>query len=104
MNRSCTDEPAFKDWQRVDIRAALAREGWSLSGLSLHHGYSHLAAAVALQKPWPQLERIIAETICVPASTIWPSRYDSNGNPIRVRPGRRPRLTQDNKNPADGEG
>jgi Ner family transcriptional regulator len=102
MNQACIDEPAFKDWHTADIRAALARAGWSLRGLSLHYNYSNLAAAVALQKPWPQLERIIAETIGVPASTIWPSRYDADGNPLK-RKGRR-RLPQDNKNPSDGEG
>ena len=97
-----TNEPAFKDWYPADIRAALAKAGWSLRGLSLHHGYNGLAAAVALQKPWPQLEHIIAEKIGVPASTIWPSRYDANGNPLK-RKGRR-RLLQDNKNPSGGEG
>ncbi|MCQ9121289.1 Nlp family transcriptional regulator [Rodentibacter pneumotropicus] len=64
------------DWHREDIKAALAKKGWSLRQLSLKHGYSNGGTLKnALDRPWVKGERIIAEAIGVPAEIIWASRY-----------------------------
>ncbi|VEH67100.1 protein Ner [Rodentibacter pneumotropicus] len=64
------------DWHREDIKAALAKKGWSLRQLSLKHGYSNGGTLKnALDRPWIKGERIIAEAIGVPAEIIWASRY-----------------------------
>jgi Ner family transcriptional regulator len=63
------------DWHRADIKAALEKAGWTLRRLSQAHGYSVFAAAQALHRPWPRMERLIARAIGVSPATIWPSRY-----------------------------
>lgn len=64
-----------QDMDKIDVRAALERRGWSLSRLSMSHGYTRCAAAMTFLKPWPQMEWIIAEAIDKLPWEIWPSRY-----------------------------
>ena len=64
------------DWHRADIVAELRKAGWSLRRLATHHGYaSQTTLTVALARPWPKGERIIAQAIGVDVAVIWPSRY-----------------------------
>lgn len=63
------------DWHPADVLAALKKRGLSLVKLSADHGYHPTAAGKALKRPWPALERIIADAIGVSPETIWPSRY-----------------------------
>jgi len=71
-----TKKPVLSDWHRADIKAALEKAGWSLSRLSLHHGYkSRWQLKNALNVHWPKGERLIAEAIGVDPAEIWPSRY-----------------------------
>ncbi|HID49175.1 MAG TPA: transcriptional regulator [Chromatiales bacterium] len=83
MNRpKHTKKQSTQDWHPADIKAALEKAGWSLSRLSIHHGYaSRTTLKYALRKPWPKGERLIAEAIGMDPATIWPSRYpkDSAG-------------------------
>lgn len=79
-----------KDWHKADIKAALAKVGWSLNQLGLVHGYNCKSAlARALHAPYPRAERIIADAIGVKPEEIWPSRYNANGESNRPR-GRAP--------------
>lgn len=64
-----------EDWHPADVKAALEKKGWSLRRLSFAHGYSANAAVLALRRPYPKMERIIAEAIGLLPSDIWPSRY-----------------------------
>jgi len=65
-----------QDWHPADIKAALEKAGWSLSRLSLHHGYAtRTTLKTALHRSWPKGERLIAEAIGVEPTVIWPSRY-----------------------------
>lgn len=70
------------DWHRADIKAALEKAGWTLRRLSAHHGYSPDLLKKALDKPYPNAERLVAEAIGVSPETIWPSRYDER-RPLR---------------------
>ncbi|WP_404991362.1 transcriptional regulator [Cupriavidus pauculus] len=70
-----------KDWHRVDIKAALEKAGYSLRQLSLQHGYAPGSLKAVLDNPWPGAEQIIARALGVTAAEIWPSRYDTDGNP-----------------------
>lgn len=77
-------KPAPQDWHKSDIKAALEKLGITLKGLSLKNGYRSVdAAAQALQRPYPKMERIIAKEIGVKPETIWPSRYKFNGSTVR---------------------
>lgn len=82
--------PAPKDWHPADIKAALVKAGWSFNQLGLYHGYTSKSALTGvLRNPWPKAESLIAEAIGVAPHVIWPSRYNTDGTPNRVK-GRQP--------------
>jgi len=64
------------DWHPADIKAALEKAGWSLRGLSRHHGYSATVLAEALRSSYPKAQGLIADAIGVEPELIWPSRYE----------------------------
>ena len=80
-----------RDWHPADIMAALrktprepgSKRGWTLRALSHHHGYSANAVSEALRRPWPAVERLIADTLGMEPWDIWPSRYDRSHQPKR---------------------
>lgn len=76
-------KPAPQDWHVADIKASLEKAGWTLRGLSTHHGFSPNSIRMALRGPWPNAEKIIAAAIGVTPETIWPSRYDPLTRPRR---------------------
>lgn len=77
-------KPAQKtDWHPADVVAALRKAGWSLRKLSAANGYAPTSAKEALHRPWPKVERLIAEAIGVEPETIWPARYDPQTRPRR---------------------
>lgn len=75
------------DWHPADVMAALRKtpERWSLRGLSLAHGYSANAVGEALRRPWPAVERIVADALGMEPWDIWPSRYTANHQAKRGR-------------------
>ncbi len=88
-SHNTTKKQSSKDWHKADIKAALEKAGWSLSRLSIHHGYNRSVLKSALIKPYPKAERLIAEALSIRPQIIWPSRYDAYGIPNRPR-GRKP--------------
>ena len=87
MKNPESSEPApAPDWHPADVLAALKKRGLTLAGVSTAHGYHPTAAGKALSRPWPALEAIIANALGLPPATIWPSRYNSDGTPKRMRP------------------
>lgn len=64
-----------KDWHNATIVYRLKMRGVSLRQLSKSHGFSPTALSVALQRPWPKAEGIIAAAIGVSPESIWPNRY-----------------------------
>lgn len=78
------------DWHREDIKAALAKAGWSLSKLAIHHKYKNRRTLInALTRPWPKGERIICQALRnsgeypnIQPQDIWPSRYVNRLHPI----------------------
>lgn len=73
------------DWLPTVVTAAIWVNGSSLHRLSRQHGYATDALKVALRRPWPKAEKIIADFLGRTPQQIWPSRYDANGNPNRRR-------------------
>lgn len=67
--------PAASDWHPADVLAALKKRGKSLAGISIAQGYHPTAAGKALKRPWPALERAIADALELTPEKIWPSRY-----------------------------
>lgn len=72
-----------QDWHPADVTAALKKRGHSLSGLSIGLGYHPTAAGKALKKPWPAMEKVIADALGVTPKEIWPSRYTGGERPLR---------------------
>lgn len=87
MNTTDTSKKASpQDWHPADVKAALEKKGWSLRRFARAHDYSPSAANKALRLPFPGMEALIAAELGLPATAIWPSRYDENGEPKRGRP------------------
>lgn len=71
--------PVSGDWHPAYISYQLRMARTSLRRISTAHGYKPNSASVALRKPWPKMERLIAAALGKPPREIWPSRYDSAG-------------------------
>jgi len=72
-------KPALSDWHPADIIAAIWKRRTSLIRLSRQNGYADGSLSVAMSRPWPKAEKIIADCIGVPPQEIWPSRYHQDG-------------------------
>lgn len=77
-------QPITSGMDRIDIKAALERRGWSLRRLSTAHGYSQCVVGKTLQRPWPVVEWIIADVLGMKPWEIWPSRYPNGPVPPPV--------------------
>ena len=73
------------DWHPEQIKAAVRMRGPSLDALSRNHGYERSACRYALRRPWPAVEKIIADALGLSPQAIWPSRYDAKGLPLTRR-------------------
>lgn len=83
-NRTARKKPVDQDWHPADVVAAVRKAGWSLQQLGEEHGYTHRSAlSLALRKPYPRAEGIIAGALGVEPRAIWPSRYNKDGTSNR---------------------
>lgn len=67
------------DWHRIDIVAALHKQGFTMRGLSKDAGLKPDTLKNALARSYPKGERIIANALNVEPNCIWPSRYERRG-------------------------
>jgi Ner family transcriptional regulator len=74
-------KPALTDWHPADIICGLWKRGTSVHRLSRQNNYAPTALHIALRRPWPKAERLIAEALGVTPQDIWPSRYHADGRP-----------------------
>ena len=81
--------PLDQNQRRAWIKYQLDLRGISLGDIGREHGVTRAAARLALVKPYPRMERVIAEKIGLLPQTIWPERYNELGLPNR-RLGRPP--------------
>lgn len=72
------------DWHQADIIAALRKRGTTLAAVSRSAGLSSSTLSNALSRSWPKGEKVIAQTLDVHPSVIWPSRYfDARGELVK---------------------
>lgn len=69
------NEAACHDWHRIDIVAALHKQGVTMRDLSVAAGMAKDTLKNALSRPYPKGEKIIAQALNTEPATIWPSRY-----------------------------
>ncbi|ELY1861486.1 TPA: helix-turn-helix domain-containing protein [Serratia marcescens] len=65
-----------RNWHRADIVAALRKKDTSLSELGRLHGKSIYTLKNALDKPYVNGEKLIAEALGLEPADIWPERYE----------------------------
>ncbi len=88
------------DWHPADIRAAVAKAGYSLSALSLVAGLPEWSCRSALRAAGNlRGEQVIAELLGTTPETIWPSRFSKprKYRRLQVRPLSVSRLRQNDK-------
>ena len=74
------EDNARREWIKFQLRV----RGSSLSALARELGVSRHAPRLALVKPYPKMERVIAEKLGLKPQELWPERYDENGRPNRT--------------------
>lgn len=74
-------KPATNDWHPADVVAALWKSGTTIRRLSRTNNYKGDGLKMALRRPWPKAESIIAAAIGLTPQQIWPSRYHADGRP-----------------------
>ncbi len=74
------DPPKRRAWIKYRLEIA----GYTLSSLARELGVSRHAPKLALDRPYPRMERAIAEKIGIPAHEIWKERYNEEGLPNRT--------------------
>ena len=72
---------ARREWIKFQLRV----RGSSLSALARELGVTRHAPRLALVKPYPKMERVIAEKLDMRPEQLWPERYDENGQPNRTK-------------------
>ena len=71
-------------WDRHAIKAEIYRRGQTLVGLSRAHGLHPHDCGVALLRPYPKVDPVIAEFLGVPLHELWPDRYDRAGQRLTL--------------------
>lgn len=74
-----------RGWHREDIKAAIRKRGTTVTQLALDNGLSDSACRVALVRPSPAGESVIASFLGVPLQVLWPDRYDPYGRRLATR-------------------
>lgn len=60
------------------IKAEIRIRAGSLGALARRHDYDRTAISIALKKPWPDVEKIIANLLGVSPRELWPERYPAS--------------------------
>lgn len=77
-------------WHREEVKAEIRKRCGSLGAFALEHELDESAIGIALSRPWPRVERLIARLLRVRPQEIWPDRYTRDGRSRRRPPGRPP--------------
>lgn len=65
------------DWHPADVKAALAKKGYTFAKIARKYGYHVRSPNTVLWRGWRPMERIVADIIGVEPEEIWPSRYEA---------------------------
>lgn len=71
--------PFSRSW----IHLNLGLKGFTIRSFAKKHGVKPGTVGVVFSRPYPRMERLIADTIGIPPESIWPDRYGPDGKPNR---------------------
>ncbi len=63
------------DMHPADIKAALAKKGYTFARIAREHGYAPNSPNAVLNRSWPAVEEIVGRILRKSPRSIWPSRY-----------------------------
>ena len=70
-------------FSRSWVRLNLGLKGFTFQSFAEKHGVKPGTVGVVFSRPYPRMERLIADTLGIDPWTIWPERYDSAGRSNR---------------------
>lgn len=88
MNTKDTPLPPFIQdpaKRRAWINFQFHLRGTSVAALAAEHGTVRQAAYHVFTRPYPRMERLIADALGVTPQQLFPERYDADGLPNRPR-------------------
>ena len=81
-----TDPVKRSAWVLYQLRL----QGQSLASLARDVGVDRTAPYQALRRPYPKMERAIADAVGMPVHELFPDRYDAKTGERLIRRGRKP--------------
>lgn len=72
-------------WDRYKIREEVRRRKTTLAALARANDLSPSTCSLALVRPSPSGERVIAQFLGIPPNQLWPDRYDHLGCRMSTR-------------------
>jgi lambda repressor-like predicted transcriptional regulator len=70
---------SLREW----VKFCLHLKGYALKSFAQRHGITAGTVGVVFSRPFPRMEKLIAETLETLPQDLWPERYDKNGKPNR---------------------
>ena len=80
-----TSKKTARGWHPADIKAGLAKKGYTFASIARKHGYVSNSPNTVLWRPWSTMERIVADILGVEPQAIWPSRYGRKGQHLGTK-------------------
>lgn len=91
--------------RRAWVNYQLQLRGLSLAELARRLGVSRHAPGHAFRRPYPRMERALAEAIGCTPQQLWPERFHADGTRRLAKPGPKPgrtRIRKDTSGPRRG--
>lgn len=86
MTRSAAMKRGVKPgWHPEDIKAAIRKQGTTVTALAQLNGLSESALRQAMQRTVPAADDVIADFLALPKHALWPHRYDREDQPLTPR-------------------
>ncbi|MFF3704866.1 helix-turn-helix domain-containing protein [Pseudomonas qingdaonensis] len=82
------DIPLDSDSRWEWIKFQLRVRGTNLADLARQNDLNERAIRNAKHRPYPRVERAIAQALGLQPVQLWPERWNSDGAPLRQRPNR----------------
>jgi Ner family transcriptional regulator len=70
---------ALREW----VKFCLHLKGYTLKSFGQRHGVTAGTVGVVFSRPFPRMEKLIADILETPPQNLWPSRYGEDGLPNR---------------------